>query len=247
MATGRFLFIHVIAAAVLSASFEVAAQPPDAPIDCPTSAVVNDAVCANKELTEGAFEVEKKYLSAVVAGDYSKVLIAKTSWLGQYIQCGHLIGRKQEMMSCIKSSFSEFGSRLQEIAPLLEQERSALLDAALVRMETAVAAARKRRIMCIQAKAAVYDDGVSSARDIAVVVAKECRPNSYELARTMAAQIEISRPLFSRDVPSAEAILSVSQDLSNPDDFISIILERRATNRAPAKSSAKTKPKTLGM
>lgn len=250
MVSGQFLLSpwrYAIAAVMLFMPLAVVAQSPESPINCPTNAVVNDAVCAIEELKQGAFEIEKKYLSAIVAGDYSQVLLTKMSWTGQYLQCGHLIGQRQEMIDCIKASFTDFGARLQKIAPPSERGRLSLLLTAQERLESAVEAARKRRFMCIQAKAAVYDDGVSSARDIAIVVAKECRPTAYELARTMAAQIEISRPLFSRDVPSAEAILSVSQDLSNPDALVSTILERRAANRAPAKPTTKSKPKALGI
>ena len=130
--------------------------------------------------------------------------------------------------------------------PLLVRGRPGA-GAAQERMEAVVVAARKRRAMCIQAKAAAYEDGVSSSRDIAIIVSKECRSTAYDLARALGAQIEISRPLFSRDVPSAEAILSASQDLSNPDDLVPIILERRASIRNQAKPSTKAKPKTFGI
>lgn len=250
MFAGRFflcLLKSAVGALALCTSLVVFAQALEAPISCPTSAVVNDAVCAIDELRQGAFEVEKKYLSALVTGDYSQVLMTKLAWTGQYLQCGYLIGRGHEMSDCIKSSFNEFGANLQKLAPTLEKERSFLQNAAQARMESVVGTAKKRRAICIQAKAAIYDDGVSSARDIAIVIAKDCRPTAYELARALAAQIEVSRPLFSRDIPSAEAILSLSQDLSNPDDFVPTILERRAANRTPAKPSSKTKPKTLGV
>lgn len=151
---------------------------------------------------------------------------------------------KREIDECILKSFKDFASELLKLAPELAMDRNALVKAAIDRSKTMVGLAREQRMSCYRETAAAIDDNSSSARDIAVLITKQCRSTSMQVAQTMADSLEISFPM-SNTPPSFESILSVSKDLSNPDDLISFVLEQRSARKRANRISPKPKPKPV--
>ena len=222
----------------------VSLRPPEAPIECPTHEVVNDVVCAADELKAGAFQIEMKFMSALVSGNPINAIKAKRSWRSKYLECGFLIGHSKEMRECIKSTFDSFEHQLLEIGTFNsnQENRISLLDEAISKLELIESKARMTRKECLHKNATTLDDGVSSARDIAVVVAKNCRSETFNYSNAMAATIEVSLPLFSaKSIPSQDSIQSLVNELSNPDDLIGFILEIRAAEKSEGQSARRQK------
>lgn len=169
---------------------------------------------------------------------------AKVKWKLRFIQCGHLIIRAKEMIECIDQSFNDFGTELLALAPELNMDRSALAEVAMDRMRSYEAAEKDRRMLCNRTTAAAIDDDTSSARDIAVVVTKQCRTTSMRVAQSMADTIEVSFPMFSNNaVPSPDAVKALTDDLSNPDNLVALVLKQRLARRSASQSTPKQKPK----
>lgn len=233
-------WIRNLACAAFLWPLAAVAQSPDGPITCPTTQVVNDVVCAHAELHQQTHVIESKYLSAVIGANIKDVHNAKRRWRGQFIQCGHLVMNKSAIDECILKSLDDYASELLKLAPELPMDRTALVKVAVDRAEFQLTLARERRMNCYKEAAAAIDDNTSSARDIAVVVTQKCRVTASQLADAMADSVEISSPMFNT-APSAQAVLSLSRDLSNPDDLIAFVLEQRLVRRQANRSTPKPK------
>ena len=221
-------------------------QAPAAPIACPTATVVNEVVCATDALRQQAFEVERQYFAAAAA-DFDETLRLRIRWQAEFLECGHLIGQGQRMRTCIAESFERFGVRLTAVAAPADKPREQLFQDAYVILAAAGDMARQNRLDCIQREALAVDDGLSSARDIAVVVAKRCRKASYNVARLLSAEVELALPFMTQKRTSPGETLSVVDSLSEPDKLIETVLEQRAAKRklAPPPVQKTRPPKTL--
>lgn len=222
------------------------AQAPAAPIDCPTATVVNDVVCANDALKQQAFEVERQYFAAAAA-DFDETLRIRNEWQGEFLECGYLIGQGQRMRTCVADSFQRFGERLSVVAAPSAKSREQLYQAAYVTLAAAGNLARQDRLDCIQREAIAVDDGLSSARDIAVVVAKRCRQFAHHVARILSAEVELALPFMTQKRTSPGATLAVADSLSEPDGLIETVLALRAAKRktTPQPAQKARPPKML--
>lgn len=238
----RVLFVFAACFAATAAAY---AQDASLPVNCSERDPRVNAICYDDALLTQAKTLELKYLSAmanITPVNWSELGGKWLRWRGKYIECGLYIGNRPEVAACVEKAMVTLGADLNTSPS--HRDRQAAIDAATARMGAVEADAKMRRVACIKLKAAALDDGVSSARDIAVVVVKECRPETSQLVNIMALNIE-ALPLFSaKSGVSIEAISEVTTQMSNPDDLIGMILEVRAAKRAKRPAAA-PKPKMV--
>lgn len=223
------------------------AQVPAAPINCPGAGLVNVVVCATDALRQQAFELERQYFAAAAA-DYFEASSIRFDWQTHSQGCAPLISQDQQIRTCIAESFEKFGKRLSAVAtPAEAKSREQLFQDAYVILTTLTDFARQDRLACIQSEALAVDDGLSSARDIAVVAAKRCRKASVNLVRFLAAEVDLRNPFMTQKRISPDEFSALADILSEPDHLIETVLKLRAAKRKPAPQPAQKArpPKTL--
>lgn len=245
--------ILAIASTLGAGAHAEASDPPPAPFVCPTSEVVNDYVCTERSLMELALEVERHYLATAVVS-IDDALRLRMKWQAEFLECGSLIGKEGydstglNAHSCIERSLLKFGGSLEVLVDPKADSREEIYRAAWSVNAASTLLARNEHILCIQREASAIDDGVSSARDIAVVVAKRCRPQASQEAKFRAYAVELSIPFMRRGGrPTIEDRTALTAAMSEPDRLIEPILELRAARRKaapkpPSKPTQKAKP-----
>jgi hypothetical protein len=150
------------------------------------------------------------------------------------------------MHACIGDALERFSASLLPLAPAqIRTPRDETFRQAFDAIEEYILIARQARAECIRTYATVVDDGISSARDIAVVVAKRCKRESARLALLTVVKDELEQPFMTVFLGSLETISTLTNSLSEPDELIADVLgvrrDKRDQARTPARDGQPTK------
>lgn len=236
--------LMLVVALLCLGSTEVRAESPPPPATCPAkgtgpdSTLVN-AVCTNESLMQLATAVQHQYFYASV-GPHEEPRKLRYRWQSEHWTCASLVMQRDRMHACIGEALEKFSVSLFPLAPAqVMTPREEMYRQAYEAIEAYLLIARQARAECIRTYATVVDDGISSARDIAVVVAKGCKRESAKVALLTVVKDEFEQPFMTVFLRSHETISTLTNSLSEPDEFIADILSVRRDKRDQARTPAR--------
>lgn len=238
------LNLMLVVALLCLGSTGVRAESPPPPATCPAkgtgpdSTLVN-AVCSNESLMQLAAAVQHQYFYASV-GPHEEPRKLRYRWQSEHWTCASLVMQRDRMDACIGEALERFSASLLPLAPAqIRTPRNETFRQAFEAIEEYLLIARQARAECIRTYATVVDDGISSARDIAVVVAKGCKRESARLALLTVVKDELEQPFVTVFLRSHETISTLTSSLSEPDELIADILSVRRDKRDQARTPAR--------
>lgn len=218
------------------------AQLPPGPLACPAESALHDVVCKYDSMVRLAFETERQLFAAAVV-DPLEALSLRKKWQDEFVACKFFIGQHNQLRACVQDSLQNFGERLSTVAPPTDKSREDLFRSAYINMgEMNVKIGADQR-ECVRREAIAVDDGVSPARDIAVVIAKRCRESALASAGVVALRVDLALPFMSEKRLPANKAMEFADSMSEPDNFIESVLELRAAKRKATPPSPSPAPK----
>lgn len=190
--------------------------------------------CREETLLQMAREVQPVYYRVFAAAP-DEARKYKFRWRSAHVACGRLIMQPIRQAECIHVALS---SLMQELRPVVagaaeDTPEEAYRKAHRIQSERLLRAERARAA-CITAAAEVVDDGVSTARDIAVVVAGQCRRDASRVALQMVMRDELESPFMALSLQALDTQAAYEATLTEPDSLIADILRVRRDKREQA-------------
>ena len=208
------------------------------PAPCKPGPHESYAYCESRDLMEQKNKLDRDYKYTLALATSEKtwnVLDAhKAKWQADYLRCRISDLPKTELIECLRSAAAGFSGALKE-APA-ELTNSHLLHAASESHFQQGVRLANRTDECIATKVAALDDGVSSARDIALAVSRACRRAIVEMVRGN--YRTISRDVID-ELPAEAAIQRAIEEETQPDNHINAVLKHRSIKRNKPKAETK--------
>lgn len=190
------------------------------------------AICANPLVMAKASEIERAYLfrlsqSKTVQEWLDAWIKIKLQWASGYTICGGKL--PQYMTACIDRLIADFIQKVPPVPPsftLNEGKQSVIAKHAEILDQ-----AKSNLSSCAVERASALDDGVSPARDVAIAIAKACKPAAVDQSDVVVSQFG-GLSLFSETSLSLEKQFALSEQLSAPESFMEVVLQVRAARRS---------------
>lgn len=206
------------------------AQGIDFPVRCNERLLTPtvEALCRTHRLATR--EAEEKYLSALSRVDSVASLKALQSTRGTFMISYHLCAIKGEAVAvaaCLAPAFEDLLNRLPQlpINPSFDLMKIEARTANTLVLSQAYDAFN----ICILARIKALDDGISSARDIALGIGAACKPQAMDIASIRLSALSTT---FLADVPTIRDRFDLAEQLVNPDQLVTSVLEYRAQKRS---------------
>lgn len=198
----------------------------------------NEALCG--DLFEIASAAEKRYTKALASVNsieqWNQLQIVKMQLLSKYYSCA-ITGRVPTVSNCLQSALQEVIESLPPAEHDATTETVANASKVNIFIETITHNLLKQ---CVNKRAEMIDDGVSTAHDIAQGIGEWCRPAATKSAEvrfaTLTTSLISSSPTFSQ-------IRALADDILRPSNLVEAVLEYRAQKRAESKNLNKSEQK----
>lgn len=206
------------------------AQGIDFPVRCNERLLTPtvEALCRTHRLATR--DAEERYLSALSRVDSIASSKALQSIRSTFMISYHLCAIKGEAVAvaaCLAPAFEELLNRL----PALPINPS--FDLMKIEARTANALVLSQAYdafnTCILTRIKALDDGISSARDIALGIGAACKPQAMDVAGIRLSALSTT---FIADVPTMRDRFDLAEQLVNPDQLVTSVLEYRAQKRS---------------
>lgn len=226
---------------LLAISLGVSAQEAKFPPQCNARLLTptNEALCG--DLFEIASTAEKRYTKALASissmEQWDRLQIIKMQLLSRYYSCS-ITGSGPAVSSCLQPALQE----VIESLPLAEHDTTTDTLARARKVNISIETIAHNLLkQCVNKRAEMIDDGLSTAHDIAQGIGEWCRPAATKLAdvrfATLTTSLITSSPTFSQT-------RALADDILRPSNLIEAILEYRAQKRIESKKSKQKRAKT---
>jgi hypothetical protein len=178
-----------------------------------------------------AIYVDIRYLSALEKAnsvqEWLDVWKLKLNWLSLWSTCS--ISPIDRAQKCVEDALVES----DRIFPFVDKfpEWEELRNKARAKKEVMRDASKEAFKKCVVDRALALDDGISPAADIAAAVSRACRPFAWNQISVAASSYGVES-VFEPSALSLEAQNALVGRLSDPSDFIELVLTIRADRRA---------------
>ncbi len=211
------------------------AQEMNFPVRCDERILTPKAEALCGPLHEVTQEAQEKYLYALSKvnsiGTWTSLSILQRRFMVRYYQCS-ILGRSDKVATCLAPAFEEFISQLPNSQINLPADLKIQASNA---NSLILSHAYNKLNECVIGKINKLDDGVSSARDIALGIGSSCKPKAYQIVDIIAN----SHTTFLGEMAGLEYQRDLTEKIISPDEVVGTVLEYRAQKRSQIQSSKK--------
>ncbi|RYZ93465.1 MAG: hypothetical protein EOP06_00790 [Proteobacteria bacterium] len=226
---GWYLSIGVL----LSSS--VLANGVEFPVRCDEQILTPTVSALCKEHRSVTLEAEEKYLYALSqvksVRAWQSLKGVQAEFMASYYMCA-IKGEARAVAVCLTPAFQNL---LSQLPHTINEHPSDLKKEAHKANLLVLSHAYTEFTDCTAARIASLDDGISSARDIALGVGTFCRPQA-----SVVAEIRLNASTtFIAEIGEIKDQMNLATKLSNPDELVGSVLEYRAQKRTKVQQQNK--------